>query len=157
MNEILKKGDSAPEFSLKNKDGKPVSLENFKGKWLVLYFYPMDNTPGCTKEAVEFTEMVSEFEKENAQVIGISPDSEKSHLKFSERKQLKIELLSDPEHEVLKKYGVWKPKKLFGKEFLGVVRSTFLINPEGIIEKIWDKVKVTGHATDVKENLCSLK
>ncbi len=153
MNEKLKIGDKAPLFSLPDKDGNLISLEDFKGKKVVLYFYPRDNTPGCTKEAEGFTEMVGDFEKKGAVILGISPDSEKSHARFIEKKNLKITLLSDKNHEVLESYGVWRPKKMMGREFLGVVRSTFLINEDGFVEKIWDKVRVKGHVEDVFKSI----
>ncbi|MEA3500016.1 MAG: thioredoxin-dependent thiol peroxidase [Candidatus Marinimicrobia bacterium] len=150
----LKEGKKAPEFCLNDKDGNSVCLKDYKNKWVILYFYPKDNTPGCTKEAIEFTEEINFFKKNGAEVIGISSDSEKSHTKFMNKHDLKVTLLSDIEKDVLKLYGVWQLKKMFGKEYHGVVRSTFLINPDGIIDKIWEKVKVNGHVEDV---VCSLK
>jgi len=143
----------APTFSLPNQDGKTVSLMDFKGKWLVLYFYPRDNTPGCTIEAIDFTKQLSGFKKLNAEVVGISADSPESHCKFIEKKNLKITLLSDPEKEMIKKYKVWRPKKFLGREFLGIVRTTILIDPKGNIVHTWDKVRVKGHVDEVLKTL----
>jgi len=145
--------EKAPDFCLKNQDDENICLDDFKGKWKVVYFYPKDNTPGCSLEARNFTVAADEFKKHNSSIIGISPDSVNSHKNFCEKNNLNITLLSDPEHKTLKQYGVWKPKKMYGKEFLGVVRSTFLINPEGKIAHIWPKVKVIGHSDDVLKKL----
>jgi len=150
----IKEGQKAPDFCLNDKDGNNVCLKDFRGKWVVLYFYPKDNTPGCTKESIGFSEELEKIKELNAEVLGISPDSEKSHTKFADKHNLKVTLLSDPEKEVLKSYNVWQLKKMFGREVYGVVRSTFLINPEGLIEKAWNKVKVKGHVEDV---VCSLE
>lgn len=145
--------ETVPSFCLSNQDEQEICDDDFKGKWLVLYFYPKDNTPGCTLEARNFTYYEDEFNKLNTKVIGISPDSCESHRKFSDKHNLTVTLLSDPEHIVLEKFGVWKPKKLYGREFLGVVRSTFLIDPKGIIRHIWNKVKVQGHIQEVIEKI----
>lgn len=150
-------GHKAPVFSLTNQDGKNVSLENFLGKWVVLYFYPRDDTPGCTKEAIDFSELLSEFTSNDAVVLGVSPDPQPSHQKFQAKHNLSVELLSDPEHAVLEEYGVWKEKNKFGKKSWGVERTTFLIDPQGVVKKIWDKVKVEGHAKEVVDSICSLK
>ncbi len=150
----ITEGQKAPDFCLNDKDGNKVCLKDYRGKWVVLYFYPKDNTPGCTKESIAFSEELEKIKELNAEVLGISPDSEKSHMKFADKHNLKVTLLSDPEKEVLKSYNVWQLKKMFGREVYGVVRSTFLINPEGNIEKAWNKVKVNGHVEDV---VCSLK
>lgn len=152
----LEAGKKAPAFKLKNKDGKTVSLSDYKGKWVVLYFYPKDDTSGCTKEAIAFSELKRDFEKENAVILGVSPDSEASHEKFANKHNLTVELLSDPDKKVLEKYGVWQEKSMYGKKYMGVVRTTYLINPDGKIEEVWGKVKVNGHADAVKEKLCSL-
>ncbi|WP_456397063.1 thioredoxin-dependent thiol peroxidase [Desulfurobacterium sp.] len=149
-------GKSAPDFCLKNEEGKEVHLKDFKGKWLILYFYPKDNTPGCTKEAEEFTEKLSEFKKLNAEIAGISPDSVESHKKFKEKRNLKVILLSDPEHKVIESYGAWKLKKRFGKEYYGVVRTTYLIDPEGKVAHVWKNVRVKGHVDKVLEKLKEL-
>ena len=151
MPQTLKIGDKAPEFCLPDAKSKRVCLKDFRGKWLVLYFYPKDNTSGCTKEAVDFTSYVKDFRKMNAAVVGVSPDSVKSHVGFIGKHGLKIILLSDPEHEVLKKYGVWQKKSMYGREYYGVVRTTFVIDPNGRIKQKWEKVKVAGHADAVKD------
>ena len=145
-----KKGDAAPEFCLPNSEAREVCLKDFRGKWVVLYFYPKDNTSGCTKEALEFTELRSKFEGMHAAIIGISPDSVESHRKFREKHALTITLLSDPDHKVLEAYGVWQLKRMYGREYHGVVRSTFLIDTDGKIAEVWTKVKVKGHAEAVQ-------
>ena len=145
----------AIDFCLPDKDEKEICLSSFKGKWIILYFYPKDNTPGCTKEAVSFSENISKFKKLNAVVIGVSKDPPTSHSKFYFKYNLKIILLSDNNKEVLKKYGVWKLKKLYGKEHYGVERSTFLISPEFEIVKEWRKIKVNGHVEEVLNTLKS--
>jgi len=149
----LETGKEAPNFCLPDENGNNVCLKDFRGKWVVLYFYPKDNTPGCTKEALDFSERLGEFEKLNAVVIGISPDSTTSHKRFKEKKGIKVKLLSDTEKEVIKKYGVWQLKKMYGREYYGVVRTTFLIDPEGKVAHIWKKVKVKGHADKVLEKV----
>ena len=152
----LKVGDEAPEFCLPDQNGEEVCLEEFRGRWVVLYFYPRDNTKGCTMEAIDFTSSQRDFESLDAVILGVSPDSTKSHQKFAERHGLKITLLSAPEHDVLEKYGVWQLKKRFGREYFGVVRSTFLIDPEGHVGHLWRKVKVRGHVEEVKQRLSKL-
>lgn len=149
----LKVGTAAPEFSLKNHEEKETSLKNFKGKWVVLYFYPKDNTPGCTIEAMDFTKLWKDFDRLNAVVLGVSPDSCQSHTQFIKDKKLTVSLLSDPDHKMLETYGVWQMKQFMGKSFMGVVRTTYLINPEGRIAFIWNGVKADGHAEAVKEKL----
>jgi len=153
----LKIKDEAPEFSLPDNNNKNTSLKEFKGKWVVLYFYPKDNTPGCTLEAKEFTDKIKEFEKRNAVVIGISPDSPKSHCNFIEKHNLSVKLLSDEKHSVLEKYGVWQLKKRYGREYYGVERSTFLIDPEGKIAYLWKSVNVNGHVEEVLAKLQQLQ
>ena len=150
---MLKIGDNAPEITLPNQDEVEISLRDLEGKWVVLYFYPKDNTPGCTTEACEFTEALPDFDGLNAVILGISPDSPKKHSNFISKKDLLITLLSDESKEVCEKYGVWQLKKMCGKEYMGVVRSTFLISPEGKIEAIWEKVRVKGHVEAVKLKL----
>ncbi len=152
----VKEGEKAPDFCLPDQNDKEVCLKDYRGKWVVLYFYPKDNTSGCTKEAIGFTEMKKEFEKMGAIILGVSPDSTKSHRNFIEKKDLKITLLSDPEHKVLEAYGAWQLKKMYGREYYGVVRSTFLISPEGKIAFVWPKVKVAGHVENVLEKLKEL-
>ncbi len=153
----IKVGDSAPSFCLPDKDNHKICLDDFKNKWLILYFYPRDNTSGCTREAVEFTNARDEFEQLNAVVLGVSADSVESHNKFAAKHKLAVTLLSDVAHEVLERYGVWQQKKLYGREFWGVVRSTFLIDPMGNIVHVWRKVKVTGHVEAVKHRLLELQ
>ncbi len=149
----LKKGDKAPDFTLPDKDEKSVSLKDFKGKWVIVYFYPKDDTPGCTIEAREFTQSVEEFAKLDAKILGISADTPKSHVKFTDKYGLKITLLSDEDHKVMEEYGAWGVKKMYGKEYWGIIRSTFLVDPEGNIAEAWYKVKVKGHVDKVKEAL----
>jgi peroxiredoxin Q/BCP len=152
----LKSGESAPDFCLSDTEQNQVCLNDFQGKWVVLYFYPKDNTSGCTLEAINFTKAIAEFEKLNAAVVGISPDSVKSHCNFRDKHELKVTLLSDPDHKALESYGVWSLKKMYGKEYFGVVRSTFLIDPEGRIAEIWRKVNVPGHIETVLKKLQAL-
>jgi peroxiredoxin Q/BCP len=150
-------GEKAPDFCLPDKDNKIICLKSFRGKWVVLYFYPRDNTKGCTLEAVDFTNNLQDFKDINTVVLGVSPDSVKSHTTFAETHGLTVTLLSDPDHTVLEKYGVWQLKKMYGKEYYGVVRSTFIIDPEGIIIHIWPKVRVKDHVKTVKETLQQLQ
>ncbi len=145
--------EKAPNFCLKNQNNKHICLQDLAGKWVVLYFYPKDNTPGCTLEAKNFTQSSKEFSKLNATIVGISPDSVDSHKGFEEKHDIGITLLSDPDHQALNDYDVWKPKKLYGREFLGVQRSTFLIDPDGRIVQQWRKVKVQGHTKEVIETI----
>lgn len=146
---MLNVGDKAPAFTLQDKDQREVSLSDFLGKKVILYFYPKDNTPGCTRQACAFAGLYSEFKKRNIEVIGISKDSVSSHLKFSEKHGLDFVLLSDPGLEVIKAYDVWKEKKLYGKVSFGVVRTTYIINEEGIIERIMPKVKPDTNAAEI--------
>ncbi|MFM8293484.1 MAG: thioredoxin-dependent thiol peroxidase [Microcystaceae cyanobacterium] len=142
-------GDTAPAFSAKDQSGNLVSLEDFKNTWLILYFYPRDNTPGCTTEAINFTEHQAFFEGLGVKILGVSPDSEKSHCKFIEKHHLTIQLLSDPDHQVAEAYGAWGLKKFMGKESMGILRSTFLIDPTAKIAYVWPKVKVKDHVNEV--------
>lgn len=146
---MLEEKITAPDFTLTDKDGNKVSLSDFKGKKVVLYFYPKDNTPGCTRQACAFAAAYNDFRNENVQVIGISKDSEASHRKFAEKYDLPFILLSDPELEVIKKYDVWAEKKLYGKLGFGVLRSTYIIDENGIIEKAMPKVKPDTNAADI--------
>ena len=148
-NKQLKIGNKAPDFKLPDADGETVSLKDYKDKWLVLYFYPKDNTSGCTTEAIDFTGSLPEFKKLNTAVVGVSPDSCKSHQKFITKHDLAVTLLSDEEKSVMEKYGVWQLKKMYGKDYFGVVRTTLIIGPDGKIKHIWNSVKVTGHIEDV--------
>ncbi|KYC45493.1 MAG: putative peroxiredoxin [Candidatus Methanofastidiosum methylothiophilum] len=154
---IPKIGESALNFCLPNEDGNEVCLDKYKGKWVVLYFYMKDNSKSCTIQAVDFSANFNEFTEMDAQIIGISPDSSKSHKNFIGKNYLKIELLSDPENTVAKNYGLWQTKKMYGKEYMGVIRSTFIIDPKGIIKAVWANVKVNGHAEEVRDKLKELK
>ncbi len=138
---MLEVGTKAPDFTLQDQDGKDVSLSDFKGKKVILYFYPKDNTSGCTKQACAFKELYPDFMEKDAIVLGVSKDSVASHKKFQEKYQLPFELLSDPEHKVIEQYDVWKEKSMYGKKYMGIVRSTYLIDEEGKIEKALEKVK----------------
>lgn len=148
---MLETGQAAPDFSLPNENGDMISLKNYKGKKLVLYFYPKDSTPGCTTEAKEFTALISEFDAEGTIVVGASKDSIKRHQNFINKQELKINLLSDEEGVLCEAYGVWILKKLYGREYMGIERATFLIDEQGIIQNIWHKVKVKGHVDAVLE------
>ncbi len=152
----LKQNSKAPDFCLKDQNDKKVCLSDFKGRWVVLYFYVRDDTPGCTIQAKDFTKDLKEFEKLNAVVLGVSPDSVESHKKFVKKYGLKVRLLSDEIKSVAKKYKVWGKKKFMGREFMGVIRSTFLIAPEGKIADVWSPVKVKGHGLSVYGKLREL-
>ncbi|WP_336056600.1 thioredoxin-dependent thiol peroxidase [Nitratireductor sp. CH_MIT9313-5] len=146
-------GSPAPDFELTADGGDIVKLSDFRGKPVVLYFYPKDDTSGCTAQAIAFTERLSEFEALGAVVLGMSPDSQQKHAKFKAKHDLKITLLSDPEKEVLETYGVWVEKSMYGRKYMGVERSTFLLDEEGKVAHAWRKVKVPGHADAVLERL----
>ncbi len=150
---MLEKGMKAPDFSLSDKDGNMVSLSQFAGKKVIVYFYPKDNTPGCTRQACAFAEAFEEFRNIDAVVIGISKDSVSSHVKFAEKYALPFVLLSDPEHEVIEAFGAWGEKKNYGKTYFGTVRSTFIIDENGIIEKVMPKVKPDTNAAEILEYL----
>ena len=150
-------GKKAAAFCLPDADGTSICLDKFRGKWVVLYFYPRDNTPGCTIEAMQFNAALEKFADLGAQVIGESADTSESHQKFAEKHNLSILLLSDTDHTVLKAYDSWKPKTMFGREFLGIQRDTFLIDPEGTIVAVWRKVSPKGHAEEVKVVLLEKK
>ncbi len=150
---MLEIGTEVPDFCLPNQDEEEICLRDIKGRWIVLYFYPKDNTPGCTTEACDFTDALPDFEGLSAIVLGVSPDSPKKHRNFIEKKELKITLLADEEKEFCKIFGVWQLKKNYGREYMGVVRSTFLINPDGKIAAKWEKVRVKGHVDEVKAEL----
>ncbi|MFQ4146244.1 thioredoxin-dependent thiol peroxidase [Chlorogloeopsis sp. ULAP02] len=151
-----KLGEKAPDFTAPDQNGNLVSLGDFQSNWLVLYFYPKDDTPGCTTEAKEFTDFSLKFSTLGATIVGVSPDSEKSHCKFIDKHNLSIQLLSDPEHQVCEAYGIWQLKKFMGKEYMGVVRSTFLIAPDGKLAYAWSNVKVKGHVQAVLAKLQEL-
>jgi len=150
-------GEKAPEFCLPNQDEVEICLRDLKGKWVILYFYPKDNTPGCSTQACDFTASYEDFEDLNGVILGVSPDSPKKHRNFIEKKNLEITLLSDEDKTVLEQYGVWQLKKMMGREYMGVVRTTYIIDPDGIIKKIWNKVKVKGHIEEVKTQLEELQ
>ena len=150
---MLEIGDNAPEFELKDKDGNTVALSDFRGKKVVLYFYPKDNTSGCTKQACAFAGLYGEFKKKNVEVIGVSRDSVASHVKFAEKYELPCILLSDPELTAINAYGVWQEKKMCGKVGFGVVRTTFIIDEQGKIEKIMPKVKPDTNAAEILASL----
>ncbi|MEA3354115.1 MAG: thioredoxin-dependent thiol peroxidase [Campylobacterota bacterium] len=166
---MLEIGTKAPQFCIPNQDEVEICLRDLKGKWIVLYFYPKDNTPGCTTQACDFTTAEPEFDDLDAVILGVSPDSPKKHQNFIAKKELGITLLSDEQKEVCEAYGVWQLKKMMGREYMGVVRTTFIINPEGEIAAAWDKVrvrkkkKVNGeqlellHVDEVKAKLEELK
>ncbi len=166
---MLEVGMKAPEFSLPNQDEVEISLRDLSGKWIVLYFYPKDLTPGCTTQACDFTQALPLFEDLDALILGVSPDDTQKHQKFIEKKDLEITLLSDVDKKTCEDYGVWQLKKFMGKEYMGVVRTTFIIDPDGKIAAIWDKVSVRRkktidgqkveilHVNEVKEKLEQLQ
>ena len=142
-------GDSAPDFKLPTDGGGEVSLSDLRGRNVVVYFYPKDDTSGCTKEAIAFTELTSEFDKKNTSIIGISADTPAKHDKFKAKHNLGITLASDEDHEALEAYGVWVEKNMYGRKYMGIERATYLIDKEGKIAQVWRKVKVVGHAEQV--------
>lgn len=146
---MLKPGDKAPDFSAPNENGEILTLQQFKGKKLVLYFYPKDDTPGCTAEACSLRDHYSRFLKKGYAILGVSPDSEKKHQKFIEKYNLPFSLLADPEANILKAYGVWGLKKFMGREYMGVLRTTFIIDEKGHIERVIDKVDTKEHADQI--------
>ncbi len=150
---MLKAGDPAPDFEAVLDSGDKVSLNQFKGKNVVLYFYPKDNTPGCTREACDFRDNISSLEEKNTVILGVSPDSVKSHQKFKDKFDLPFPLISDEAKDVAQAFGVWREKKMYGKTRMGIVRSTFIIGPDGLIAKAYDSVKVAGHVEDVIASL----
>lgn len=156
MTQPLEAGDKAPAFSLPDQSGKTVKSADLKGKPYVLYFYPKDMTPGCTTEACDFRDDHAAFKKAGVQVIGVSPDDEKSHTKFIAKHELPFTLLADTEHALADKYGVWGEKSLYGRKFMGITRSTFLVGADGKIAQAWIKVKVDGHVDQVKAALKGL-
>lgn len=149
MGSAIEEGQDAPGFCLPDADEQKRCLRDYRGKWVVLYFYPKDGTPGCTLEAMDFSRLKDRFESQNAVILGVSKDTCQSHQKFIDRRALTILLLSDPDAHVQKDYGVWRPKKMMGREFLGTVRSTFLVDPRGKVSKVWDGVRARGHAEAV--------
>jgi peroxiredoxin Q/BCP len=150
---MLQEGDPAPDFALPDAEGNIVKLSDSRGRFAVVYFYPKDDTSGCTKEALDFSALNAEFEKLGARVFGISPDGVKSHAKFRDKHALGVALLSDEQKAVIEAYGAWTQKKMYGRAYMGVERSTFLIGPDGKIAGCWRGVKVTGHAAQVLDAL----
>jgi peroxiredoxin Q/BCP len=144
-----KAGDKAPDFTLSDESGETVRLSDFRGKYLVLYFYPKDDTPGCTTEACNFRDDIHNYRKAGVVVVGISPDSRESHNKFKQKYSLPFSLLADEGHKVCEAYGVWGKKKLMGREYDGVFRTTFLIDPQGVIKRVFENVKPDGHSQEV--------
>ena len=150
---MLAEGTKAPLFTLDDQNGNNVSLSDFRGQKVVLYFYPKDNTPGCTKEACSIRDNMPDFSRLNVKILGVSRDSGESHRKFIEKQNLNFTLLSDPEHKVMEEYGAWGEKTLYGKKSMGVIRSTFVINEDGVIEKVYKKVNTATHGDDVRKYL----
>jgi peroxiredoxin Q/BCP len=146
---LLAEGVKAPQFSAKDQDGKTVTLEEYRGKKVVLYFYPKDDTPGCTKEACAFRDNLPNFTSLHVDVLGVSVDTESKHKKFAEKFQLPFRLVSDPDKTIVEAYGVWGLKKFMGREYMGTSRVTYLINEDGVIEKVWPKVKPDDHAEEL--------
>ena len=150
-------GKAAPRFTLSDQDAQSVSLLGLKGQWVVLYFYPRDDTPGCTKEACQFNAALKSFDKLSATVLGVSPDDGESHRRFIRKFKLKITLLCDPDRKVMEKYGAWGTKMLYGKSTIGVIRSTVVIDPQGKIAHHWKSVRADGHAEHVRRKLEELQ
>lgn len=156
MADALEIGACAPQLTMETDTQKPVTLEGLAGKKIILYFYPKDDTPGCTKEAIAFTGMQKEFDAENAIIIGVSKDSVEKHAKFRNKHDLSVVLGSDPDGDVCESYGVWVEKNMYGRKYMGIERATFLIDEKGIIRHIWRKVKVAGHAEAVLDAVKAL-
>lgn len=150
---MVREGQSAPDFELESDAGDTIRLSDFEGRRVVLYFYPKDDTSGCTKEACGFRDALPELEDLDAVVLGVSPDGVASHVKFRDKYDLSFPLLADPEHEVASAYGVWGKKKMYGREYEGILRTTFVIGPDGRVEKVFEKVKPADHAEEVVEAL----
>jgi peroxiredoxin Q/BCP len=149
----LKAGDKAPIFEGVNQDGKKISLNDFKGKKLILYFYPKDDTPGCTAESCNLNENYEMWLNKGYEVVGVSPDNEKSHLKFIDKFSLKFNLIADTNHEILESYGAWGEKSMYGKKYMGVIRTTFIIDENAIIEAVFEKVDTKNHTGQIIETL----
>ena len=154
---VLEAGTKAPGFTLPDQDGRVVSLSGFAGTWVVLYFYPKDDTPGCTTEACEFTAGIAAFTGLDAVVLGCSADSAESHRKFIAKHGLELRLLSDTDHDVMRAYGAWGEKSMYGRTSMGVIRSTVLVDPQGMVAFQWANVKAAGHADAVREKLTELQ
>ena len=149
----LKVGDKAPSFEGMNQEGKKISLNDFSGKKLILYFYPKDDTPGCTAESCNLNENYNTWLEKGFEVVGVSPDSVKSHMKFAKKFGLKFNLIADTEKEILQRYGVWGEKSMFGKKYMGVLRTTFVINENGAIDEVFEKVKTDDHTRQIEKTL----
>jgi peroxiredoxin Q/BCP len=156
MSDFLEPGQKAPAFTLTSDSGAKIKLSDLAGSPVVLYFYPKDDTPGCTKEACNFRDRQSELQKLGAKVLGVSPDDVASHVKFRDKFSLNFPLLADPDHKIAEKYGAWREKNMYGKKSMGVQRSTYLIGPDGKVVKVWKKVSVDGHDEQVIEALKAL-
>lgn len=154
---MLKLNESAPDFSLPDQDGKLHKLSDYRGKFVLIYFYPKDDTPGCTKEACSFRDNLPQFGNIGTAIIGISTDTVLSHKKFVQKYKLPFTILADTDKKIVKQYGVWQPKKFMGREFLGTVRSTFLVNPKGKIVKMYEKVNPSTHVQEVIKDLENIK
>lgn len=150
---LIEVGAKAPMFSLKDQSGQTHRLTAYRGSWVVLYFYPRDNTSGCTKQACQFNDALPNLKKRGAVVLGVSPDDQRSHASFACKFNLRFPLLCDPEHDVLTAYGVWQEKSMYGRKYMGVVRTTYLIDPQGKVAARWDKVKVPAHEDEVLKKL----
>lgn len=152
----IESGQTAPDFELNDQEGQPVRLSDYRGRPVVIYFYPKDDTPGCTRQACAFRDRKVDIEKTGAALLGISPDSSQSHAAFAAKHQLNFPLLADPDHKVAETYGAWREKKQYGKAFMGLQRSTFVIDAEGVVQKVWKNVKVDGHDEAVLKALGKL-
>ncbi|MFA9476912.1 thioredoxin-dependent thiol peroxidase [Phycisphaerales bacterium AB-hyl4] len=150
---LIDPGKTAPAFTLKDQQGNTHRLSQYKGRWVLLYFYPKDNTPGCTKQACQFRDTGDTLDARGAVVLGVSPDDEASHARFADKFSLPFPLLADHDAKLCTKYGVWQEKNMYGRKYMGVVRTTYLIDPQGKVAHRWDKVKVPGHADDVLAQL----
>ena len=150
---MIQINEKAPEFCLPNQDDVEICSRDLLGKWVVLYFYPRDNTPGCTTEACEFTEAAPDFSEFDAIILGVSADSTKKHRNFIEKQNLGITLLSDEDTSMMQEYGVWQMKKNYGKEYMGIVRTTFIIDPKGVVKAVFEKVRVKEHVAKVQAEL----
>ncbi|MEJ2543856.1 MAG: thioredoxin-dependent thiol peroxidase [Calditrichaceae bacterium] len=154
---MLKVGQSVPQFSLPDQSGENHNINDYKGKWVILYFYPKDLTPGCTTEACNFQDALPDFNSIDAVIFGISKDSVSKHKKFAEKYNLQFSLLSDENNDICEQFGVWQKKSMYGKEYMGIVRSTFLVNPEGKIAKVYPKVNVKEHHAEILNDLKELR
>ncbi len=150
---LIEPGRTAPDFTLPDQHGEKHRLKDYRGRWVVLYFYPKDNTTGCTKQACQFRDDLPDFRKSDAVILGVSPDDTRSHQRFADRHNLPFTLLADTEHQVCTRYGVWQEKSMYGRKFMGVVRTTYLIDPAGKVAHRWDRVKVADHAQAVLQTL----